>query len=135
MRLIRLNVTTVEHIKIQDMKERESMMLADMYSTCSFAKKLETRDRWDEEWGRPTIEGNIWWLGSKRKNWESVMGQSLWSWFRKFCGSVILLPTDLTLFRTKSRLARQRTMVWITQSTRGSMIRVGGAGERSGHNT
>ena len=80
-RLILLNVTTVEQMKMQDMKEHESVMLAEMYSMCAFAKKRQALSRWDEEWGRPTIEGNIWWLGSGRKNWESVMGQSIWSWF------------------------------------------------------
>jgi len=27
------------------------------------------------------MEGNIWWLGSKRANWEAVMGKSVWWWF------------------------------------------------------
>jgi len=81
VRLILLNMTTVEQMSAQDMKEHESAMLSNQYSMCAITAKRRTRARWDEEWGRPAIEGNIWWLGSGRKNWESVMGQSVWSWF------------------------------------------------------
>lgn len=95
VRLILLNTTTVEQMKVQDMREHESAVLAETYSICAFAKKRRTRRRWDEEWGRPAIEGNIWWLGSGRENWESVMGQSVCSWFREFRYSVVL-PRILT---------------------------------------
>jgi len=77
------------------MKEHESAVLAETYSMCAFAKKKGAQRRWDEEWGRPAIEGNIWWLGSGRENWESVMGQSVYSWFREFRCSVVL-PCVLT---------------------------------------
>jgi hypothetical protein len=90
--LILLNVTTVEQMKIRDMKEDESAMLAETYSMCAFAKKRQARARWDEEWGRPAFEGNIWWLGTRRKNWESVMGQSMWSWFRELHHLILLIP-------------------------------------------
>ena len=89
-RLILLNMTTVEQMRVQDMKDHESTVLAEKYSMCSFANKRRAKARWDEEWGRPAIEGNIWWLGSGRKNWESVMGQSVWSWFRESRNSVVL---------------------------------------------
>lgn len=88
--LILLNVTTVEQLKIRDMKEYESDMLAEKYSMCAFARKRKVRAQWDEEWGRPALEGNIWWLGSGRKNWESVMGKSMWAWFRELCGLIVL---------------------------------------------
>ena len=39
--------------------------------------------KWDEEWGALTREGNIWWLGSRRANWEATMGKSVLEWFRK----------------------------------------------------
>jgi len=81
VRLILVNMTTVEQMSVQDMKEYESTMLSDVHSMCAITEKRRTRARWDEEWGRPAIEGNIWWLGSGRKNWESVMGQPVWSWF------------------------------------------------------
>lgn len=92
IRLILLNVTTVEHIKIQDMKETESAMLAETYSMCAFAKKQQARARWDEEWGRPKFEGNLWWLGTGRENWESVMGRSIWSWFRELLNLNLPIP-------------------------------------------
>jgi len=94
MRLILLNMTTVEQIRVQDMKENESAMLSEMYSMCAFTEKRRTRALWDEEWGRPVIEGNIWWLGSGRKNWESVMGQSIWSWFCEFRSSTLSVLTQ-----------------------------------------
>ena len=93
IRLILLNITTVEQIRIRDMKEHESAMLAETYSMCAFAKKRQARARWDEEWGRPAFEGNIWWLGSERKNWESVMGKSPWSWFRELRDSITFSPS------------------------------------------
>jgi len=42
--------------------------------------KRRTRQRWDQEWGRITKEGNIWWLGGGRENWESVMSENRWWW-------------------------------------------------------
>lgn len=93
-RLILLNVTTVEQMKVRDMKEDESAMLAEKYSMFAFSKKRKVRARWDEEWGRPAIEGNIWWLGSMRENWKSVMGQSVWSWFCEFHGMIVLAPPN-----------------------------------------
>ena len=135
MRLILLNMTTVEQMRVQDMKEHESAMLAETYSMCALAKKRRAQLKWDEEWGRPAIEGNIWWLGSERENWESVMGKSVSSWFREFRCSVILPCVLVSPFHIKCRLVRQRTTVWITQSTRGLIIRVGGANERNGRRT
>ena len=42
------------------------------------------RKQWDSEWGDIDTEGNIWWLGSARKNWEAVMGEHVWEWFCEF---------------------------------------------------
>ena len=92
MSLILLNMTTVEKMSVEDMKEYESTTLSNAYSMCAITEKRRTRARWDEEWGRPTIEGNIWWLGSGRKNWESVMGQSMWSWFCECRSASVLTP-------------------------------------------
>lgn len=94
-RLILVNMTTVEQMRVQDMEEYESAMLAEMYSMCAFANKRRARAQWDEEWGRPVVEGNIWWLGSRRKNWDSVMGQSIWSWFREFRSPIVHPPAQL----------------------------------------
>lgn len=47
--------------------------------------KRRTRKQWDEEWGRIGCEGNLWWLGSYRANWEAVMGHHVWGWFRAWC--------------------------------------------------
>lgn len=41
-----------------------------------------TTERWDAEWGRLGREGNLWWLGSARANWEATMGKAKLGWFR-----------------------------------------------------
>lgn len=49
--------------------------------TPSYRYKKMTVERWNSEWGRIGKEGNLWCLGSSRKNWEMVMGESKWGWF------------------------------------------------------
>ncbi|GJJ14025.1 hypothetical protein Clacol_008282 [Clathrus columnatus] len=111
--LVVFNMTTVEHLHVQRMQERESGILAEMTGhglLCSgsrdgprqrqrrhrpdisnlkrpywpweaFILRRQIREQWDREWGKLGTEGNIWWLGSKRANWEATMGKSKWSWF------------------------------------------------------
>lgn len=43
-----------------------------------------TKRQWDLDWGRLGREGNLWWLGSRRANWEMVMGKKKLGWFRAF---------------------------------------------------
>lgn len=79
--LIVHNQTTVETMNSQRMKEREKGVLARMHAWYEFGAKRRTRKQWDEEWGRIGCEGNLWWLGSYRANWEAVMGHHVWEWF------------------------------------------------------
>lgn len=81
IRLILLNQSTVESLNAQYMKEREKSVLARMFAWYQFSAKRQTRKQWDREWGDIDTEGNLWWLGSDRKNWEAVMGPSKWGWF------------------------------------------------------
>ena len=97
VRLIRLNVSTVEHVKISNMKERESELLGQMFKFYHFGEKRRTIRNWDHEWGRLTKEGNIWWLGNARTNWESTMGKNVWWWFCKFFLLVCLTHVHLDL--------------------------------------
>lgn len=46
--------------------------------------RVALRKRFDEEWGRVGKEGNLWWLGSSRANWDAVMGRNPWTWFLPF---------------------------------------------------
>lgn len=46
--------------------------------------RIRTVKSWDEEWGKLKTEGNIWWLGSPRKNWEQTMGKNPWGWIREW---------------------------------------------------
>jgi palmitoyltransferase len=84
VKMICLNVSTVENHRIADMRERDSALLGEMFNFWQTVKKRRTKKEWDEEWGRFTKEGNIWWLGDSRKNWESVMGKNIWWWFCEF---------------------------------------------------
>ncbi|OJA13191.1 hypothetical protein AZE42_05600 [Rhizopogon vesiculosus] len=79
--LIMLNQTIVESLAFRSMEEREQATLAHMYSWYEIRAKRRTQKNWDQEWGRIDKEGNLWWLGSSRENWESVMGKNVWWWF------------------------------------------------------
>ncbi|KAG1896241.1 DHHC palmitoyltransferase-domain-containing protein [Suillus fuscotomentosus] len=81
LQLIMLNQTTVESLGFRSMQEREQDNLAHMHRWYQYGAKKRTRRRWDKEWGRIGKEGNLWWLGSRRANWESVMGKNVWWWF------------------------------------------------------
>ncbi|GJE88984.1 DHHC zinc finger domain-containing protein [Phanerochaete sordida] len=81
VRLIILNTSTVESLNKQYMTEREKALLARQFSWHQFGAKRRVRKQWDRDWGNPYTEGNLWWLGSYRENWESVMGHSKWGWF------------------------------------------------------
>ncbi|KAL4077514.1 zf-DHHC-domain-containing protein [Scleroderma citrinum] len=71
--LILLNQTTVESMSARAMKDRENATLTAAFGWWGYGAKRRTRHRWDQEWGRMSKEGNIWWLGSDRDNWEAVM--------------------------------------------------------------
>ncbi|KAI0000765.1 DHHC palmitoyltransferase-domain-containing protein [Russula compacta] len=79
--LISTNQTTVEHIVARATKERESAVLDEMHSFWAFRAKRRTRLEWDAQYGRIGREGNMWWLGSVRANWEQVFGPHTWTWF------------------------------------------------------
>ncbi|KAH9837742.1 zf-DHHC-domain-containing protein [Rhodofomes roseus] len=81
MRLIMLNTTTVESLRSQSIRDREKRVLARMHPWYAVGAKRRTRKQWDQEWGRIDHEGNLWWFGSYRANWESVMGSYAWQWF------------------------------------------------------
>ena len=58
----------------------------------AYKDKRRTRKEWDAEWGRIGKEGNLWWvdappdglhsqhISGKRRQWEEVMGHSVWEW-------------------------------------------------------
>ncbi|TBU30974.1 zf-DHHC-domain-containing protein [Dichomitus squalens] len=79
--LIADNMSTVEHMGVRRMQEREKRVLGRLHARWQLAARRETRRQWDEEWGRIGKEGHLWWLGSRRRNWEAVMGDRVWMWF------------------------------------------------------
>ncbi|KAF9512155.1 hypothetical protein BS47DRAFT_1466052 [Hydnum rufescens UP504] len=79
--LIIYNLTTVEHLFVSKMKERERSLLSRHFSFYQCRQKRNKLREWDQEWGRLGMEGNLWWLGSARKNWKAVMGDDPWYWF------------------------------------------------------
>ena len=82
--LVLSNMTTVEQMGAQRMRHREQRVLARLHKWYEFRARRETVAQWDGEWGRIGKEGHMWWLGSARKNWEAVMGDSVWMWFREY---------------------------------------------------
>ena len=82
--LILKNETSVESLVSRERKEDENARLQERFGFCSFREKRKVRKAWDLEWGKPTTEGNLWWLGSARKNWEATMGKRVWTWFCEF---------------------------------------------------
>ena len=82
-RLITMNWSTVEQLNTSRMKERETRVLSRLHAWYQFDAKQRTRQEWDEQWGRIGKEGNLYWLGSARKNWEAVMGDKWYQWIRE----------------------------------------------------
>lgn len=87
-RLILLNITTIEDLAINRMKARERSQLQMAHGWTDTKGRRETKAFWDREWGRIGRELNPWWLGSKRANFEMVMGKHKLGWF---CTSPLLL--------------------------------------------
>ncbi|GAA6021109.1 hypothetical protein JCM11491_004419 [Sporobolomyces phaffii] len=79
-RLIGRNMTTIEEIALNRMRQKERNALQSVYGFWNFRAKKETRRAWDRKWGRLGKEGNLWWLGSWRANWEMVMGTDKLGW-------------------------------------------------------
>ena len=90
VRFLVRNQTSVESLSISYMRDRESETLSHLVPMCDWRapivhRRRETiRKEWDHEWGKLDTEGNIWWLGSARANWEHRMGKNPWGWFRAF---------------------------------------------------
>jgi len=78
--LIRRNMTTVEHLSVSSLRERQSAILSRKYPIYAVRARLKAQKAWEQEWGRPGLEGNIWWLGSASKNFESVFGKRKLFW-------------------------------------------------------
>ncbi|KAI0651141.1 zf-DHHC-domain-containing protein [Trametes meyenii] len=72
--------TTVESLGVRRMREREQRVLRRIHPWWDFRGKRATKAQWDAEWGRIGKEGNPWWLGSERRNWEATMGAAWWMW-------------------------------------------------------
>ncbi|GAA5971692.1 hypothetical protein JCM3765_006607 [Sporobolomyces pararoseus] len=79
-RLIGLNMTTIEEISLNRMKRKERNALNGVYGFWNSRAKKETQRAWDRKWGRLGKEGNLWWLGSYKANWEMVMGKHKLGW-------------------------------------------------------
>ncbi|KAH9852983.1 zf-DHHC-domain-containing protein [Lenzites betulinus] len=79
--LICMGQSTVESLDARRIGEREDRVLGRLHAWWDFRGKRATRKQWDAEWGRVGREGNPWWLGSARANWEATMGAHAWQWF------------------------------------------------------
>ena len=94
--LITGNMSTVEQMGMSRMRERENRMVCALHAWWQIREKCKMRAQWDSEWGRIGKEGHMWWLGSTRANWEAVMGNRIWMWFR---ACRLLLPVSLLPMR------------------------------------
>jgi len=74
--MICIGQTTVETFGFRSLKDKESTEFA----AWQILAKRRAQKYYDAEWGRPDTEGNIWWLGSAKKEWESVMGTWWLGW-------------------------------------------------------
>ncbi|EIW76567.1 zf-DHHC-domain-containing protein [Coniophora puteana RWD-64-598 SS2] len=70
IRSLMLNQTTVESLNFRAMREREQATLSHMYAWYQIRAKRRTVKEWDQEWGKTGTEGNLWYLGSEKENWE-----------------------------------------------------------------
>jgi len=78
------NSTTVEQYTHQRVRDQRKAVLEMAFPLCrrrGYRNRLEVRRLWDAEWGQVGTEGNVWWLGSFRANWEARMGKNPWGWF------------------------------------------------------
>ncbi|KAG8991120.1 palmitoyltransferase pfa5 [Tulasnella sp. JGI-2019a] len=80
IRQLAYNLSTVESYGITSMRQRENYTLSKMFPWWNASARNRQRREWDREWGALYTEGNIWWLGSSRRNWEQVMGKDPWGW-------------------------------------------------------
>ncbi|KAF8841075.1 zf-DHHC-domain-containing protein [Paxillus ammoniavirescens] len=80
LHLILMNQTTVESLNLRLMRDREQEILSHRYRWYEIGAKRRARQQWDSEWGEIGKEGNLWWLGSSKANWEAVMGRNVWWW-------------------------------------------------------
>lgn len=94
-RLLMLNMTTIEEMGLHRQMDRENHMLNREFGFMGWREKRRTKARWNKEWGKLGTEANLWWLGSSRANFVSVMGESKWGWFCELC--YILPLGDLLL--------------------------------------
>uniref|UniRef100_A0A0K3CNN8 Palmitoyltransferase DHHC domain-containing protein n=1 Tax=Rhodotorula toruloides TaxID=5286 RepID=A0A0K3CNN8_RHOTO len=79
--LILRNMTTIEEISAKRMRQRERAALSSTFKFLQWRAKRDTVREWNKQWGRIGKEGNLWWLGSNRANWEMVMGKAKLGWF------------------------------------------------------
>ena len=122
--------TTVESMQISMMKQREHDQLASAFKWWECSAKTHTVKDWDREWGHLTTEGNIWWLGSSKREWEAVMGKNPLGWIRK-SPRISQLCQSLTN-PLKSLLERANSTALITLSIRDSTKTGGGGGGSTG---
>ncbi|KAH8926534.1 zf-DHHC-domain-containing protein [Atractiella rhizophila] len=76
------NMSTVEHIGIANMKEREDRKIVEVFGLIGkWKEKREVRTQWTEQMGHLYTTGNIWFVeGGRRENWKRVMGRKWWMW-------------------------------------------------------
>jgi palmitoyltransferase len=88
VRLATRNLSTVESLDVHDQQSIERAGIARMYPWWALTQKGAAKRRLDAEWGRIGKEGTLWWRGSRRDNFESVMGPRGIRWVLPLGGPV-----------------------------------------------
>ncbi|TFK67393.1 zf-DHHC-domain-containing protein [Pluteus cervinus] len=79
-KLILLGQTTLERFQLRKFRQKQ-LQQNRSFSWWERRKKQKVIEDCTRKWGDIDTECNIWWLGSRRRGWEDVMGKSVWGWF------------------------------------------------------
>lgn len=82
--LVLSNTSTIEALAAAHKRERENYRLARAFPWWDCRSRSQIRRRWDETWGHFRTEANLWWLGSRRANFEAAMGKGKLGWICTF---------------------------------------------------
>lgn len=75
--------STVENLEVKGLKERVKYgtFAVNQDKGCLAIPDKKALHAFEKEWGSPDREGYIWWMGSRRKAWEDIMGDNWVGWF------------------------------------------------------
>ncbi len=79
LQLLASSLTTIESFSIRSQRDRERATLSRL-GFCAFRDKMQTKRRWEKEWGDFGTEGNRWWVGPASREIKQTMGDDPLGW-------------------------------------------------------